>query len=63
MVNLKVNVGGVDLLNPIMPASGTFSTEFSKVIQSGAQELDIGDRMVTAALKATLEKMSRPIQK
>ena len=32
MVNLKVNVGGVDLLNPIMPASGTFSTEFSKVI-------------------------------
>ncbi len=32
MVNLKVNVGGVDLPNPIMPASGTFSTEFSKVI-------------------------------
>lgn len=32
MVNLKVSVGGLDLPNPIMPASGTFSTEFSKVI-------------------------------
>lgn len=38
-------------------------TAFAKVIQSGGQELDIGDRNVTAALKATLEKMSKPIQR
>ncbi|HUP93293.1 MAG TPA: dihydroorotate dehydrogenase [Burkholderiales bacterium] len=32
MVDLSVNIGGVALPNPIMPASGTFSTEFSQVI-------------------------------
>jgi dihydroorotate dehydrogenase (NAD+) catalytic subunit len=29
---MSVNVGGVTLPNPVMPASGTFSTEYSKVI-------------------------------
>ncbi len=32
MVNLSVRVGSLTLQNPIMPASGTFSVEFSKVI-------------------------------
>lgn len=39
------------------------TTAFAKVTQSGGQELDIGDRNVTAALKATLERMSKPIQR
>lgn len=32
MVDLSVRVGSLTLQNPIMPASGTFSAEFSKVI-------------------------------
>lgn len=32
MVDLSVNIGTVKLQNPVMPASGTFSAEFSKVI-------------------------------
>ena len=32
MVDLSVHVGGLGLANPVMPASGTFSAEFSKVI-------------------------------
>jgi dihydroorotate dehydrogenase (NAD+) catalytic subunit len=32
MVDLSVNVGGLALANPIMPASGTFSNEFDQVI-------------------------------
>ena len=32
MVDLSVNVGGLKLANPVMPGSGTFSAEFSKVI-------------------------------
>ena len=32
MVDLSVRVGSVTLQNPVMPASGTFSTEFSQVI-------------------------------
>jgi len=32
MVDLAVSVGAVALQNPIMPASGTFSTEFGQVI-------------------------------
>jgi dihydroorotate dehydrogenase (NAD+) catalytic subunit len=32
VVDLTVNIGGVRLQNPVMPASGTFSTEFSQVI-------------------------------
>ncbi len=29
---LKVNIGGVEMKNPIMPASGTFSEEYAQVI-------------------------------
>lgn len=32
MVDLSVRVGDVELANPVMPASGTFSTEFADVI-------------------------------
>lgn len=32
MVDLSVEIGGLKLSNPIMPASGTFSAEFSRVI-------------------------------
>ncbi len=32
MVDLSVNVGGVELANPVMPASGSFSAEFANVI-------------------------------
>lgn len=32
MVDLSVKIGNVTLQNPVMPASGTFSAEFSKVI-------------------------------
>ena len=32
MVDLSVKIGSVTLANPVMPASGTFSAEFSKVI-------------------------------
>jgi hypothetical protein len=32
MVDLSVKIGSLTLQNPIMPASGTFSAEFSKVI-------------------------------
>ncbi|TMG72481.1 MAG: dihydroorotate dehydrogenase, partial [Betaproteobacteria bacterium] len=32
MVDLSVKIGGVTLANPVMPASGTFSAEFAKVI-------------------------------
>jgi dihydroorotate dehydrogenase (NAD+) catalytic subunit len=32
MVDLSVSIGSLTLQNPVMPASGTFSTEFSKVI-------------------------------
>jgi dihydroorotate dehydrogenase (NAD+) catalytic subunit len=32
VVDLSVNIGGVTLPNPVLPASGTFSTEFSQVI-------------------------------
>ena len=32
MVDLSVKIGNLSLQNPIMPASGTFSAEFSKVI-------------------------------
>lgn len=32
MVDLSVRIGSVKLANPVMPASGTFSAEFSKVI-------------------------------
>jgi dihydroorotate dehydrogenase (NAD+) catalytic subunit len=32
MVDLSVKIGGVTLANPVMPASGTFSAEFGKVI-------------------------------
>jgi ATP-dependent Lon protease len=39
------------------------TTAFTKVILSGAQELDLGDSKVTATLKAALEKMSKPIQR
>lgn len=31
MIDLSVNIGGVSLSNPVMPASGTFSHEFTKV--------------------------------
>jgi ATP-dependent Lon protease len=37
------------------------TTAFAKAIQSGAHELDLGDRKVTAALKSALEKMSRQV--
>lgn len=39
------------------------TTAYAKAIQSGAQELDIGDRMVAAALRAALENMSKPKQR
>ncbi len=32
MVDLSVKIGSVTLANPVMPASGTFSAEFAKVI-------------------------------
>jgi dihydroorotate dehydrogenase (NAD+) catalytic subunit len=32
MVDLSVDIGSLKLQNPVMPASGTFSVEFSKVI-------------------------------
>jgi dihydroorotate dehydrogenase (NAD+) catalytic subunit len=32
MVDLSVSIGSLKLQNPVMPASGTFSVEFSKVI-------------------------------
>ena len=32
MVDLSVKIGGLKLANPVMPASGTFSAEFSQVI-------------------------------
>lgn len=32
MVDLSVNIGGVKLQNPVIPASGTFSVEYSQVI-------------------------------
>lgn len=32
MVDLSVKVGSLNLANPVMPASGTFSAEFSRVI-------------------------------
>ena len=32
MVDLSVRVGSLELQNPLLPASGTFSTEFSQVI-------------------------------
>jgi dihydroorotate dehydrogenase (NAD+) catalytic subunit len=32
MVDLSVNIGGVELKNPVMPASGAFSTEYASVI-------------------------------
>ena len=32
MVDLSVKVGTVTLANPVMPGSGTFSTEFGQVI-------------------------------
>lgn len=32
MVDLRVNIGGLDLKNPVMPASGTFGLEHSRVI-------------------------------
>jgi dihydroorotate dehydrogenase (NAD+) catalytic subunit len=32
MVDLSVNIGSVKLANPVMPASGTFSVEFSQII-------------------------------
>jgi dihydroorotate dehydrogenase (NAD+) catalytic subunit len=32
MVDLSVNIGKLKLANPVLPASGTFSTEFSRVI-------------------------------
>jgi dihydroorotate dehydrogenase (NAD+) catalytic subunit len=32
MVDLSVKIGSLKLANPVMPASGTFSAEFSKVI-------------------------------
>jgi dihydroorotate dehydrogenase (NAD+) catalytic subunit len=32
MVDLSVKIGGLTLANPVMPASGTFSAEFSQVI-------------------------------
>lgn len=32
MVDLSVNIGDVELQNPVMPASGSFSAEFAKVI-------------------------------
>ena len=32
MVDLSVKIGSVGLANPVMPASGTFSAEFAKVI-------------------------------
>ena len=32
MVDLSVKIGRVTLANPVMPASGTFSAEFSQVI-------------------------------
>ncbi len=32
MVDLSVKVAGLTLQNPILPASGTFSTEFERVI-------------------------------
>lgn len=32
MVDLSVNIGGVELKNPVMPASGSFSTEYASVI-------------------------------
>ena len=32
MVDMSVKIGGVTLPNPVLPASGTFSTEFAQVI-------------------------------
>ena len=32
MVDMSVKIGGVTLPNPVLPASGTFSTEYSQVI-------------------------------
>ena len=32
MVDLSVRIGDVELANPVMPASGTFSYEFADVI-------------------------------
>lgn len=32
MVDMSVRIGGVTLPNPVLPASGTFSTEYGKVI-------------------------------
>lgn len=37
------------------------TTAFARAIQSGALELDLGDRKVTVALRSALEKMSRPV--
>ena len=36
------------------------TTAFAKVIQSGGQELDLGDKKVTAALQAALANMALP---
>ena len=36
MVDLCVKIGSVTLKNPIMPASGCFSTELAQVIDSTA---------------------------
>ena len=43
MVDLSVEIGSLKLSNPIMPASGTFSAEFSQVIDLNrlGAELDL----------------------
>ena len=63
MVNLAVKIGSLALRNPVMPGSGTFSAEFSRIIDLNRQVSRDASGVHTASMQPKDSMGTREIRR